>query len=128
MMRFFLRSKIHGAYVTEANVNYQGSIALDQHLVNAADLQPFEKVEIYNVSNGARFETYVIEGQPGSGEVVLNGAAAHLVKPGDKIIIACYAALHDGQILTHRPKIVFVDEKNRITALKEAEVARTPVP
>lgn len=125
MIRTFLRSKIHRATVTEANLDYEGSITLDRHLINAAALQPFEKVEIYNVNNGERFATYVIEGEAGRGEVILNGAAAHKVKAGHKIIIASYGGLHEGEILNHRPKLVFVDEKNRVQTLKEAEVART---
>jgi aspartate 1-decarboxylase len=125
MMRFFLRSKIHRATVTEANLEYEGSITIDQHLMNAAGLVPFEKVEIYNVTSGTRFETYAIEGKAGGGDICINGAAAHLARPGDKVIIACYCALHDGQILDHKPKLVFVDEENRIKALKEAETAFT---
>lgn len=125
MMRFFLRSKIHRATVTEANLDYEGSITIDRHLMNAAGLEPYEKVEIYNVTSGTRLETYVIEGAPGSGEICVNGAAAHLVKKGDKIIIACYCVLHAGQMLDHKPKLVFVDEHNRIKALKEAETANT---
>jgi len=125
MTRFFLRSKIHRATVTEANLAYEGSITIDRHLMNAAGLLPYEKVEVYNVDNGNRFETYVIEGEPGEGDICVNGAAAHLVKPGHKVIIACYCMLQEGQILNHRPKLVFVDERNRIREIKEAEAART---
>jgi len=125
MIRFFLRSKIHRATVTEANVAYEGSITIDAHLMNAAGLVPFERVEIYNVTTGSRFETYVIEGKPGGGDICINGAAAHLATPGDKVIIACYCMLHDGQILNHRPKLVFVDEENSVRQLKEAETAMT---
>lgn len=125
MIRTFLRSKIHGATVTEANLLYEGSITIDAHLMHAAALLPFEKVEIYNVTNGNRFETYVIEGEPGSGKIGINGAAAHLAKEGDKVIIACYAQLHGGQIEAHRPKLVFVDAKNRIKQIREAETAST---
>lgn len=125
MIRFFLRSKIHGATVTEANLHYEGSITIDSHLMNAAGLLPFEKVEIYNVTNGNRFETYVIEGEPGSGKIGINGAAAHLAHEGDKVIIACYAMLHQGQIETHKPRLVFVDANNRAKLLKEAETAST---
>ena len=125
MIRFFLRSKIHRATVTEANVAYEGSITIDRHLMNAAGLEPFEKVEVYNVTNGNRFETYVIEGAPGEGDIGVNGAAAHLVSPGDKVIIACYCSLHEGEILAHRPKLVFVDERNGIRELREVETAKT---
>lgn len=125
MIRLFLRSKIHRATVTEANVAYEGSITIDRYLMNAAGLMPYEKVEVYNVDSGSRFETYVIEGLEGSGEICVNGAAARLVSVGDKVIIACYCMLHEGQILTHKPKLVFVDAENRIRELKEAEVAGT---
>lgn len=125
MIRFFLRSKIHRATVTEANVAYEGSITIDRHLMNAAGLVAYEKVEVYNVDNGNRFETYVIEGEEGAGGICVNGAAARLVSVGDKVIIACYCMLHEGQILSHKPKLVFVDAKNGIRELKEAEIAGT---
>jgi aspartate 1-decarboxylase len=125
MMRTFLRSKIHRATVTDADVDYEGSITIDRHLLNAADIRPYEKVEIYNVTSGTRFETYAIEGEPGSGEIGINGAAAHLARPGDKVIIACYGMVHEGQMLNHVPKLVFVDERNGIRVLKEAETPRT---
>jgi L-aspartate-alpha-decarboxylase len=125
MIRFFLRSKIHRATVTEANIAYEGSITIDSHLMHAAGLVEYEKVEGYNVDNGNRFETYVIEGEGGSGEICVNGAAARLVSVGDKVIIACYCMLHEGQILTHKPKLVFVDAKNHIRQIKEAEMAGT---
>jgi aspartate 1-decarboxylase len=125
MMRTFLRSKIHRATVTDADVDYEGSITIDRHLLAAADIRPYEKVEIYNVTSGTRFETYAIEGEPGSGEIGINGAAAHLARPGDKVIIACYGMVHEGQMLNHVPKLVFVDDANGIRALKEAETPRT---
>lgn len=125
MIRSFLRSKIHRATVTEANVEYEGSITIDRHLMNAAGLAPFEKVEIYDVDNGNRFATYVIEGEPGSGDICVNGAAARLVRPGDKVIIACYCMLHEGEILSHKPRLVFVDARNRIRELREAETPHT---
>ncbi|MBW3564934.1 MAG: aspartate 1-decarboxylase [Acidobacteria bacterium] len=124
-MRSFLRSKIHRATVTHADVDYEGSITIDRHLMNAADLLPYERVEIYNVTNGERFATYVIEGAEGSGTIGVNGAAAHLASPGDKVIIACYAWLHEGQMLNHQPKLVFVDEANRIHTVKQAEKPQT---
>lgn len=124
-MRTFLRSKIHRATVIHADVDYEGSITIDRHLMNAADLVPYEKVEVYNVTNGNRFETYVIEGEPGSGDIGINGAAAHLARPGDKVIICCYGLLHEGQMLGHTPKLVFVDENNRVRELKEAESPNT---
>lgn len=125
MIRFFLRSKIDGATVTEAVIAKEGSVALDRYLMNAADLMPYERVEVYNVTSGARFETYVVEAPAGTGDVCINGAAAHLVKPGDKVIIACYCGLHAGQSIDHKPKIVFVGEKNRIEALEEPREPQT---
>lgn len=112
MQRTLLKSKIHRATVTEANLNYTGSISIDPVLIKAADLMPFEQVDIYNCNNGERFHTYVIVGTPG--EVTLNGAAARLVQPGDLIIIASYAQYGAGELATHEPKLVFVDERNAI--------------
>ena len=125
MTRTFLRSKIHRATVTHADVDYEGSVTIDRNLIDAADLQPYEKVEIYNVTNGNRLETYVIEGEPGGGEIGINGAAAHLMRPGDKVIIACYGLLEPAEIAFHTPKLVFVDDENKIKELKTAEIART---
>ncbi|MGH9456288.1 MAG: aspartate 1-decarboxylase, partial [Thermoanaerobaculia bacterium] len=125
MIRFFLRSKIHGATVTEANLHYEGSITIDAHLMHAAGLLPFEKVEIYDVTNGNRFATYVIEGEAGSGKIGLNGAAAHMVTVGDRVIIAAYGMLHEGQIANHRPRLVFAGEGNAIKEIREAETAST---
>ena len=125
MTRFFLRSKIHRATVTEANVDYEGSITIDRDLLYASGIVPYEKVEIYNVTRGTRFETYAIEGKPGGGEICVNGAAAHLVEVGDLVIIACYCALEPREIEGHRPTLVFVDRENRIKTIKHAETAST---
>lgn len=125
MTRFFLRCKIHRATVTEANVDYEGSITIDRDLLDAAGLQPYEKVEVYNVTRGTRFETYAIEGEAGAGEICVNGAAAHLVEVGDLVIIACYCALEPKEVAGHRPTLVFVDRKNRIGTIKHAETAKT---
>jgi aspartate 1-decarboxylase len=125
MTRFFLRCKIHRATVTEANLDYEGSITIDRNLLDAAGLVPYEKVEIYNVTRGTRFETYAIEGEPGRGDICLNGAAAHMVEVGDLVIIACYCALEPDEIDTHRPALVFVDRENRIKSVKHAEIAST---
>lgn len=122
MMRTFLRSKIHRATVTAAILDEQDAITIDVHLMNAAGLLPFEKVEVDNVKNGSRFETYVLEGRAGSGEIRVSGSAAHSAKAGDEVSIACYAQLHEGQILTHRPKLVFVGAENRIQSLSEREI------
>lgn len=113
MQRTLLKSKIHRATVTDANLHYQGSITIDPLLLEAADVVPFEKVEIYNVTNGERFATYAIEGTPGGGEIVINGAAAHKASTGDIVIIASYAAYQEDVVRGHKPYLVFVDEKNR---------------
>lgn len=109
-----LKSKIHRATVTEANLDYEGSITIDRELLKAADMWPFERVEVYNVTNGARFATYTIEGASGSGIICINGAAAHLAKPGHKVIIASYITLNEAEIPQYRQRIVQVDSKNKI--------------
>lgn len=114
MMRYMLKSKIHRAVVTEADLNYVGSITIDKNFMDAADIIENEKVTIVNNNNGARFETYVIEGAPGSGIICLNGAAARLAVRGDVIIILSYTIMNDEECLTHKPKLVFMDEKNNI--------------
>ena len=112
MKRTLLKSKIHRATVTDANLNYTGSISLGPEFLEAADLLEFEQVDIYNCNNGERFHTYVILGQPG--EVCLNGAAARKVQPGDIVIIANYAEYSDEEARAHRPKLVYVDGQNAI--------------
>jgi len=107
-----LKSKIHRAVVTGSDLNYEGSIAIDKKLISAANLHKFEKVEIYNINNGERFATYVIEGK--KGEISLNGAAARLVQKGDLIIIACYANIEENELKSFNPTIIMVDEKNNI--------------
>ena len=109
-----LQSKIHRATVTDANLNYTGSVTLDETLIDAAGLIENQQVEIYNLHNGNRFSTYVIKGKRDSGIVCLNGAAARLVHPGDQIIIAAYAYMDRGEAKTFVPKIVHVNEKNQI--------------
>lgn len=113
MTRTLLKSKVHRATVTDANLNYTGSISLDPVLIEAADLVEFERVEIYNCNNGARFATYVILGQ--AGEVCLNGAAARLVQPGDIVIIASYADYAEEEVRKHQPRLIYVDGQNQIT-------------
>ncbi len=122
MFRTIFKSKIHRATVTEANLNYVGSITIDSELMEAADILPNEKVQIVNNNNGARLETYVIEGEPGSGVICLNGAAARLVQPGDTVIIISYALVSDEEARTLKPKIVFVDENNKIEETANKEV------
>jgi aspartate 1-decarboxylase len=109
-----LKSKIHRATVTRADLHYVGSITVDADLMDAADLLPGEQVAVVDVTNGARLETYVIEGERGSGVIGMNGAAAHLVHPGDLVIIISYAMLPDAEAKAYQPKVVFVDEANRI--------------
>lgn len=113
MQRTLLKSKIHRATVTGADMHYEGSIAIDQNLCREADLKEFERVDIYNINNGERFSTYVIFGN--EGEISLNGAAARLVQVGDLIIIASYAQYEKNEIENHIPQIVLVDNKNKAT-------------
>jgi aspartate 1-decarboxylase len=115
MLRNMCKSKIHRATVTGADLNYVGSITIDPELMDAADLLEFEQVHVVNVNNGARFETYVIRGTPGEGEICLNGAAARLAHPGDKVIVISYAQYDEAELRDYRPTFIFVDEENRIT-------------
>lgn len=109
-----LKSKIHRATVTDANLNYVGSITIDNNLMSNAGLLVNEKVSILNINNGERFDTYVIEGEPGSGQICLNGAAARLVQIDDKIIIISYGSYSEDELSSHIPKVVFVNDKNEI--------------
>ena len=118
MIRAFLRSKIHRATVTHVDVDYEGSLSLDEDLMKAAGLAPFERIDVWNVSNGERFSTYVIRGEKGSREVGVFGAAGRKVKAGDTIIIAAYAYLEDSEVEFFTPKIVLMDEGNRIAEVK----------
>ncbi|WP_041439545.1 aspartate 1-decarboxylase [Thermovibrio ammonificans] len=113
MKRIMFKSKIHRATVTGADLNYEGSITIDSELLKLADILPYEKVDIYNVTNGERFSTYVIPGEPGSGEVCLNGAAARKVQKGDIVIIVSYCELSDEEARKFQPTVVLVDEENR---------------
>jgi aspartate 1-decarboxylase len=114
MMRKMLRAKIHRATVTQADVDYEGSVTIDRNLLDATDLLPNEAVCIWDVTNGNRLETYAVEGERGSGVICVNGAAAHLIRPGDLVIIAAYTWLDEAEARAHKPKVVFVDEHNRI--------------
>ena len=114
MRRSMCKSKIHRATVTDANLAYEGSITLDPLLMEAADVLEYEKVHVVNIANGARFETYVIEGVEDSGDVVLNGAAARLVQPGDKVIIMSYAEYDESELDGFEPRLIFVDDRNRV--------------
>ncbi|MCY3972630.1 MAG: aspartate 1-decarboxylase [Candidatus Dadabacteria bacterium] len=118
MKRSLLKSKIHQALVTEADLDYEGSLTLDPVLMEAADLLPHEKVSIFNVTNGHRFFTYVIEGGRGTNVVCVNGAAAHLAREGDSLIIASFASYDESECKSHTPKLVYVDERNNIKSIK----------
>ena len=122
MFRTMCKSKIHRATVTDANLNYVGSITIDKELMEKADILPYEKVQVVNNNNGARLETYVIAGERGRGGVCLNGAAARLVQPGDKIIILSYAQYSSEELQDFMPKVVFVDEENRVIQVVSKEL------
>jgi aspartate 1-decarboxylase len=117
MMRIMMKSKIHRATVTQADLDYVGSVTLDAGLMEAADLLEGEQVAIVDITNGARIETYVIPGERGSGVIGINGAAAHLVHPGDLVIIMSYAVLSDAEARALEPRVVHVDHQNRIVKL-----------
>ena len=125
MFRTLIGGKIHRATVTQADLNYVGSITIDQDLLDAADICVNEKVQIVNNNNGARFETYTIAGERGSGIVCLNGAAARLVQAGDIIIIMSYVLLSEPEIAAHQPKVVLVDGANQIREIIHYEPANT---
>ena len=113
MKRTLCKSKIHRATVTGADLNYEGSITVDPKLLDAADIREFEQVHVVDVNNGARFVTYAMHGTPGSGEVVVNGAGARLVQPGDRVIIFSYAEYDEAELESFEPVFIFVDEHNR---------------
>ena len=117
-MRVMLKSKIHRAHITDGNIDYEGSITIDKELMKEADILPYEQVQVLNINNGARFTTYAIEGE--KGEVCLNGAAARLAVKGDLVIILAYCHVEDEEARDFMPKLVHVDAKNTITAIKRA--------
>lgn len=121
MLVKMLKGKIHRAVVRQAELNYVGSITIDPELMQAAGIYEYEFVQIVDVENGNRFETYTIAGEPGSGMICLNGAAARQVQPGDHIIIMCYCQMEDKEVKNHKPKVVFVDENNRINNVSSYE-------
>ncbi len=122
MFLTLMKSKIHRAVVTEANLNYVGSITIDEDLMEQADILQNEKVQIVNNNNGQRFETYVIAGERGSGTICLNGAAARLAHPGDIIIIIAYAIMDREEAKTFKPRIVLLNENNKVTMVKKEEI------
>jgi aspartate 1-decarboxylase len=117
MIRTMMNAKIHRARVTESNLNYVGSITIDKDILEAVDILPNEKVAIVNNNNGARFETYVIEGERGSGKICLNGAASRLVEVDDVVIIMTYVQLNEEELINHVPKVAVMDEHNAITQM-----------
>lgn len=116
-----LKSKIHRATVTQAELDYVGSITIDIDLLNASGIREYEQVQIVNINNGARFTTYTIAGESGSGLICLNGAAARHVQVNDKIIIMCYAVINETEVESHKPLVIFVDENNKIRQTKNYE-------
>ncbi len=117
MQRQMLKSKIHRATVTDCDPDYVGSVTVDPELMSQADLVPHEQVHVWDIDNGARFVTYAIEGEPGSGDVVVNGAAALLVRRGDKVIVASFASYDEADLEAYSPVVVHVDDGNRIVAV-----------
>jgi aspartate 1-decarboxylase len=120
MFRLMLRSKIHRATVTDSNLEYEGSLTVDPDLLEAADMLPYEQVRVSNLNNGERFETYLIPGKRGSGDMCLNGPTARKGAKGDKIIVFCYEYLNAEELKTFHPNIVLVDERNRIVSVVHA--------
>ena len=121
MQRIMLKSKIHRATVTGADLHYEGSVTIDRDLMDAADIVSYEKVAVWNVTNGSRLETYAIEGQRGSGVICLNGAAARLVAPRDLVIIASFVNMENAEAVKYEPKLVFVDEQNHMLPTRKEE-------
>ena len=124
MQRIMLKSKIHRATVTGADLHYEGSVTIDRDLMDAADIVSYEKVAVWNVTNGNRLETYAIEGQRGSGVICLNGAAARLVAPRDLVIIASFVNMENAEAIKYEPKLVFVDEENRMLPTRKEEAGQ----
>ena len=120
MLRTVLKSKIHRATVTDADLHYEGSISIDEELLKASDIIPNEHVHIWDVTNGNRFETYALKAKKGSGTVCINGAAAHLAKKGDTVIITSFGSLDEKKLKKHEPRVVLVDSKNRIVKKKNS--------
>jgi aspartate 1-decarboxylase len=119
MKRIMLLSKLHRAVVTEADLHYEGSCGIDENLMEAADMREFEKIELYNINNGERFSTYIIKAARGSGAISLNGAAARKAHVGDHLIICTYGPVDDHEAVSHIPKVVLLDDQNRIKEIKK---------
>jgi len=123
MRRTFFKSKIHRATVTHADLDYEGSVSIDEDLMDAAGVLEYEAVHVWNITRGTRLQTYAIRGERGSGIICINGAAAHLNRPGDMVILATFAEMEEAEARTHVPQVVLVDAKNRVVAKDVAEVA-----
>jgi aspartate 1-decarboxylase len=123
-MRTMLKSKIHRARITDANLNYEGSITIDETLMEVADMLPYEQVHVLDIDNGARFVTYVITGERDSGEICINGAAARLVSVGDKVIILSYITVADEEARETKPRLIYVNERNAIESVNEEALIR----
>jgi aspartate 1-decarboxylase len=123
MRRTFFKSKIHRATVTHADLDYEGSVTIDEDLLDAAGIREFEAVHVWNITRGTRLETYAMKGTRGAGEICINGAAAHLNQPGDLVILATFAELEDAEVRVHKPSVILVDARNRIVAKDVEEVA-----
>lgn len=119
MLRMMLKSKLHRVRVTHSELHYEGSCAIDQNLLDAADIQEYQQIDLYNVTNGERFTTYAIRAQRGSGLISVNGAAAHKANPGDILIIATYAMYNELELQRFSPQLVYVDESNRVVAQRD---------
>jgi aspartate 1-decarboxylase len=119
MQRTMLKSKLHRVHVTHSELHYEGSCAIDDDLLDAADIKEYQQIDIYNITNGERFTTYAIRAQRGSGIISVNGAAAHKARPGDLLIVASYAMYNEIELQKYRPLLVYVDENNRIIAQRD---------
>jgi aspartate 1-decarboxylase len=126
MQRLMFKSKIHRATVTAANLNYEGSLTVDADLLKAADILPYEQIHVWDVSNGARLVTYALPGPRGSGQVCVNGAGAHLIKPGDLVIVATYTLMSGRKAKKYEPTVVFVDAQNKPCDADPAEIVQAP--
>lgn len=115
MQRTLLRAKLHRVHVTHSELNYEGSVAIDGRLLDAADIREYERIDVYNIKNGERFSTYAIRAQDGSGIISVNGAAAHKANPGDLLIICAFGVLEEKELAAFKPRLVYVDAHNRIT-------------
>jgi len=126
MQRIMFKSKIHRATVTATNLNYEGSLTVDADLLKAAEILPYEQIHVWDVSNGARLVTYALPGPRGSGQVCVNGAGAHLIKPGDLVIVATYTLMSGRKAKKYEPTVVFVDEANKMRDADPAEIVEAP--